>query len=103
MIDILKERLLPLRDTGLRSFRGNKNLNYATVWRWATRGKDGIVLETIVTPSGRMTSKEAISRFFRALSAKAGIVDHTTSEDIDLAARQAEIDRASARVAALTR
>jgi len=35
MIDILNERLVPLRDTGLRSFRGNKNLNYATVWRWA--------------------------------------------------------------------
>jgi hypothetical protein len=48
--------------------RQGKRVSTVTLWRWATKGCRGIVLETLVTPGGRVTSREAIARFFRALT-----------------------------------
>jgi Protein of unknown function (DUF1580) len=48
--------------------RQGKKVSTVTFWRWATRGSGGIILETLQTPSGRVTSREAIARFFLALT-----------------------------------
>ena len=46
--------------------RQGKRVSTVTVWRWATRGVNGIILDTLQTPSGRITSKQALQRFFEA-------------------------------------
>jgi hypothetical protein len=48
--------------------REGKKVSTITLWRWATKGCRGIILETLQTPSGRVTSREAIQRFFEALT-----------------------------------
>ncbi|MGO9923907.1 MAG: DUF1580 domain-containing protein [Isosphaeraceae bacterium] len=48
--------------------RQGKRVSTVTVWRWATRGVNGIILDTLQTPSGRITSKQALQRFFEALT-----------------------------------
>lgn len=45
-----------------------KKLNRKVGYRWATAGVKGIRLETLNTPSGRITTRRAIRRFFAALS-----------------------------------
>jgi hypothetical protein len=48
--------------------RQGKRVSTVTMWRWATRGCDGVILESLQTPSGRVTSMAAIQRFFEALT-----------------------------------
>jgi hypothetical protein len=48
--------------------RQGKRVSTVTMWRWATRGCDGVILESLQTPSGRVTSVAAIQRFFEALT-----------------------------------
>jgi hypothetical protein len=50
-----------------RRRRGRKT-HVSTIYRWALSGSKGIVLESLVTPSGRVTSREALARFFEALT-----------------------------------
>lgn len=45
--------------------------NVATLWRWRTAGIHGIKLETFLCGGRRMTSREALSRFFAATTAAA--------------------------------
>ena len=70
MIDIGSETVLTLSQAASEQpcRRQGKRVSTVTLWRWSTRGCDGIVLETLQTPSGRVTSREAIGRFFQALT-----------------------------------
>jgi hypothetical protein len=70
MIDIASETILTLSEAAARQAcrRQGKRVSTVTIWRWATRGARGIVLESLQTPSGRVTSVQAIQRFFVALS-----------------------------------
>ena len=70
MIDIASEtvvsfskaaRLLPARRRG-------RTPDPSTLYRWATQGLRGIVLETIQVGGQRCTSVEALQRFFDRLS-----------------------------------
>jgi len=65
MIDLGTERLIPLREVGdfVPSARPGKRLNVATVWRWATSGARGRVLETVKIGGSTFTSIEAVERF----------------------------------------
>jgi len=43
--------------------RNGKKVHYATVYRWATKGARGRVLETTMVGGVRYTTMEAIARF----------------------------------------
>jgi hypothetical protein len=70
MIDIGSETLLTLSQAASLQAcrRQGKKVSSVTLWRWATRGSGGVILETLRTPSGRVTSVQAIQRFFLALT-----------------------------------
>jgi hypothetical protein len=70
MIDIGSETVITLSQAAAEQpcRRQGKRVSTVTLWRWATRGSGGIILETLRTPSGRVTSREALQRFFEALT-----------------------------------
>lgn len=60
---ILDESLISLSKAA-RLAPGRPHLS--TVWRWATAGFRGIRLETVTVAGRRLTSAEALRRFFEA-------------------------------------
>ncbi len=48
--------------------RGGKRLHIATVYRWARHGCRGVRLETIQIGGSSFTSREALERFYQALT-----------------------------------
>lgn len=58
--------------------RGRKGqrrpLHIHVPYNWAKRGKGGIKLETLQTPSGAVTTRSAVLRFFGRLSGNTGTV-----------------------------
>lgn len=48
--------------------RNGKRPNSSTLWRWALHGIRGIRLETVMAGGVRVTSAEAIQRFFDRLT-----------------------------------
>jgi hypothetical protein len=54
-------KLLPLR-------RGGKPVHISCACRWSTTGCRGVILESIQIGGTRCTSREALARFFRALT-----------------------------------
>ena len=83
MIDLERERPLTLAEAASycpRRRRGRKP-HLSTLYRWATRGCRGIVLETIETPSGRCTSLRGLQRFFDQLTEarKPSPISHSAS------------------------
>jgi hypothetical protein len=70
-IDPFSEELLTLTEAASfcpRHRRGKKP-HASTLYRWATRGSRGVVLDALRTPGGLATTKEALRRFFAELSA----------------------------------
>lgn len=69
-IDIKTEETFFLRDAPLHlpPIRPGRKFDRCTIYRWAKSGRQGIVLETLQTPAGKLTSVEALQRFFEALS-----------------------------------
>jgi hypothetical protein len=70
MIDIGTETLLTFAQAAaeMPRRRQGKRVSVVTIWRWTKQGSHGIVLETLETPSGKITSKEALARFLQALT-----------------------------------
>lgn len=59
-----RERLLPLTEVLKHlPLRNGKRMHYSTVYRWATKGARGHVLESFLVGGIRYTSHEAIERF----------------------------------------
>ena len=52
--------------------RKGKRLHWSVCFRWASAGKNGVTLETLQTPSGIITTKSSVLRFFARLSRDAG-------------------------------
>jgi hypothetical protein len=72
VIDSTEEALLSLAQAAaeLPKRRAGRKLHLSTMYRWATAGCRGIVLETIQVGSTRCTSRQALQRFFESLTAK---------------------------------
>lgn len=51
--------------------KGGRGVGVATIWRWVQRGVRGIRLETIMVGGTRMTTPEALARFFAEVTAVA--------------------------------
>ena len=70
MINSTTETLISLAEAAKavpRRRRGRKT-HLSTIYRWATIGVRGIVLETLQCGGSRVTSREAMQRFFERLS-----------------------------------
>ena len=70
MIDTTVETLQPLAQAAheLPRRRGGRKTHISTLYRWATAGCRGVILETIQIGATRCTSREALQRFFERLS-----------------------------------
>jgi hypothetical protein len=68
MIDIATEDMVSLTEAA-------KTLpsrpDQSTLWRWRNRGVRGVRLETVLVGGRRMTSRQALNRFFAAVNAAA--------------------------------
>jgi len=69
-IDPFAEELLTLSEAArcCPRHRQGKKSHSSTLYRWATRGSRGVVLDALRTPGGLVTTKEALRRFFAELS-----------------------------------
>ena len=69
-MDDFSEQLLPLSFLAreIPNRRGRKGIDPATCWRWAMRGCKGVRLESVMCGGIRMTSREALARFFKRLT-----------------------------------
>jgi Protein of unknown function (DUF1580) len=70
MIDLSKETLISAKEVSkfFPPGRRGKRPHRSTIYRWCIDGVKGVRLESVVLPSGRATSKEAIGRFLEALT-----------------------------------
>jgi Protein of unknown function (DUF1580) len=97
-IDVSSEQLVSLAQVSKLRFiphrRGGKRLHISTVFRWAQKGLRGIQLETLQFGGTRVTSVEALQRFFDRLSKPGRSVPSRTSK-----ARQHAIEGAKRELA----
>ena len=68
MVSILDESILTMAEAAKR-LPGRPHLS--TLWRWRTRGIGGVCLETALYGGRRVTSIEALERFFEKTTAAA--------------------------------
>ena len=75
MIDVAVEQLVALPDVPslLPPNRRGKGVHLSAVYRWIQHGLRGVRLESVQLAGRRVTSKEALGRFFTALSERAGL------------------------------
>ncbi len=99
MINIKTETILPMHDVPAHApiRRGRRRPHISAPYRWAQRGINGVKLETLQTPGGKVTSVEALQRFFdrlTAISAERPFVpsDNQRLRDIEAAERELEGD-----------
>ena len=93
MIDIDLETVIPLTEA-TKHYPGHPHVS--TLWRQCTRAnRYGITLETIVCGGKRMTSLEAIKRYFAANTAAANgttVKPSTTKQRDRIANAERELD-----------
>lgn len=65
-IDAARESVLSFGEAAryVGKLKGAKAVAFQTLFRWATKGCRGVVLESICIGGTRCTSKEALQRFF---------------------------------------
>lgn len=69
MIDLGREETITLAQAAkLLPRRRGKKVHASTLWRWAKYGVRGRKLDALLTPSGYLTSVEAVARFFASLA-----------------------------------
>ena len=70
MIDLATETVIRLSEAPehIPPKRSGKRVHKSAFYRWASRGCRGIVLETLQTPGDKLTSIEALGRFFARLT-----------------------------------
>ena len=99
MIDIQTEQVVSLTQAAkskhLPRRRKGKRPHVATLFRWATAGVRGVVLETLQCGGTRCTSVQALQRFFERCTDPSAPVSATTSK-----AREREIARAEQELSA---
>ncbi|TWT95388.1 hypothetical protein Pla108_35360 [Botrimarina colliarenosi] len=73
MINLQTEKLVPLGDVPrYLDARGGKRVHLSTIYRWATKGSRGRVLETQLLGGARYTSVAALERFFQGAGSPSG-------------------------------
>lgn len=74
MIDILNEQVLSLTEAAklIPRRRAGKKCSVSCLYRWTVSGCKGVILESLQCGGTRVTSREALSRMFAALSAASG-------------------------------
>jgi len=101
---VLSEDLISLKEAAkiLPPRRGGKRPSLSCMFRWASRGVCGVVLETWSLGGGRVTSKQALARFLERVTQarrqdtnKQAVVAHTET------IRRARSERAGAVLDAL--
>jgi hypothetical protein len=66
-IDFQQEQAIPLAEVAnLLPKRNGKKVHYSTIYRWATKGTRGRVLESKLVGGIRYTTVEAVQRFLAA-------------------------------------
>jgi hypothetical protein len=101
MIDTLSETVFSLTEATklIPARRGGKKPHVSCLYRWTIGGCRGVVLESLCIGGTRCTSREALQRFFAALSEQAGIPG--TSPTLRTSKqRERDIDRAEAELKA---
>lgn len=69
MIDIVKEELILFADLPKHlPKRGKKDIHLSACYRWKNQGVAGIRLETVFMAGHRYTSREALNRFWQAVT-----------------------------------
>lgn len=98
MIDVQSEKLVPLADVPalLPPSRNGRRPHISVIYRWVQKGLHGIRLEALQLGGRRVTSREALSRFFQALSANAGLSNPDPPKVRTPGRRQREHGKASA-------
>jgi len=73
MIDLTRETLVSLADVPahLPRRRGGKRAHVSCIYRWAEPGSKGVKLEVLQCGGTKVTSLEALQRFFERLGAVA--------------------------------
>ena len=97
MIDTTREEVFRLAKA--REFVPGQ-LNPSTFYRWAFKGVKGVKLETVCIGGIRMTSREALERFFQATTRAADallVTPATTTEKATVALRHTAVDSELAR------
>ncbi|HZL37859.1 MAG TPA: DUF1580 domain-containing protein [Tepidisphaeraceae bacterium] len=104
MIDVTNETLLTLREAGnlavFKNRKTGKRAHVASIYRFALHGAvdlqgNRVRLETIRTPGGQLTSRQAVERFIRALTDPDAQPNAPTPRQ-----RQREIEAAESRLTA---
>ena len=95
MIDISKESLFSLTEAAAQvpRRRAGRKCHVATVYRWAQRGVRGIRLETIQVGGTRCTSRQAMQRFFEALTVQSAAPPAPSIPSLPDARKLADVDR----------
>lgn len=80
---ILDEQILTLSQAAKRlpRLRGNRPVAVSTLWRWCQRGLRGVRLEVIRLGGIRVTSEEALRRFFAILNQPQGHTDDPSPQE----------------------
>jgi hypothetical protein len=101
MIDSTTETLISLADVPahLPVRRGGKRTHVSCIYRWAQRGHKGVKLEVLQCGGTKVTSLEALQRFFERLSAATGNATPAACSR-SLKQRQSAADRATRQLAA---
>ena len=95
-IDFSKEQSITLSQVPIHvPKRGGKKVHSSTIYRWATKGARGRVLESVMVGGIRYTTVEAVRRFLTANSHVAkttkSSLQHELDEAIEDALRQAGV------------
>ncbi len=90
MIDLTQERAISLPEAA--RMVPPKGVHLSTLYRWFQHGIRGIRLETAMIGGKRVTSEEALDRFFRCTSESSGGVNATSS--LSVISRQRQCDAA---------
>ena len=100
-IDPNSETLVSLSQAGkhLPRRRAGKRPHISCLYRWSTAGCRGVVLETIQIGGTRCTSREALHRFFDALTAAADNRAPAIGAPVFSGSRLRQIEAAEARLA----
>jgi Protein of unknown function (DUF1580) len=98
VIDTTLEQPLPVAVLAreVTNREGRRGVNVSTFWRWMLRGVKGVRLESIMVGGIRMSSREALARFFIATTAAA---NGESAPAVTTIQRQRQIEQAERELA----